>query len=80
MIVGQNAGHVEFELQSACIGCTLCTPAGTADPNVVLAYALRYTTAFFARELLGDSSVGATFDGAGGPSDVAAGLVTITAK
>jgi hypothetical protein len=80
LIVGQNAGHVELELQSACIGCTLCTPAGTADPDVVLAYAVRYTTAFFARELLGDSSVGATFDGAGGSGDVAAGLVTITSK
>lgn len=80
LIVGQNVGHVEYEVQSACVGCTLCTPAGTADPDVALAFAVRYTTAFFARELLGDSSVGTTFDGAGGPSDVAAGLVTITSK
>src|SRR5580704_14340549 len=80
LVVGQNAGHVELELQSACVACAICTPAGTADPTVVLAYAVRYTTAFFARELLGDTSVGATFDGAGGPGDVAAGLVTITSK
>jgi hypothetical protein len=80
LIVGENAGHVELELQSACVGCALCTPAGTADPDVVLAYGVRYTTAFFARELLGDSSIGATFDGAGGSDDVAAGLVTISAK
>jgi Chlorophyllase enzyme len=80
LIVGLNAGHVELELQAACIACSICTPSGTADPDVVLAYAVRYTTAFFARELLGDSSVGATFDGAGGSGDVAAGLVTITSK
>jgi len=80
LIVGKNAGHIELELQSACTACTICTPSGTADPDVVLAYAVRYTTAFFARELLGDSSVGAAFDGVGGPNDVAAGLVTITSK
>jgi fermentation-respiration switch protein FrsA (DUF1100 family) len=80
LIVGLKAGHVELELQSGCTACTICTPSGTADPDVVLAYSVRYTTAFFARELLGDSSVGAAFDGAGGPSDVAAGRVTIMSK
>ena len=80
LIVGKNAGHVELELQSGCTACTICTPAGTANPDVVLDYAVRYTTAFFARELLGDASVGAAFDGVGGPADVAAGLVTITSK
>src|SRR5262249_1331080 len=36
--------------------------------------------AFFARELLGDAAVGDTFQGAGAPADVAAGLVEITSK
>lgn len=80
LIVGIGAGHTELELQSACSICSICSPSGTADPNVVLAYAVRYTTAFFARELLGDSSVGADFAGAGGPADVAAMRTTITTK
>jgi hypothetical protein len=80
LIIGLGAGHVELELSSACTACTICSPSGTADPDVVLAYSVRYATAFFARELLGDSSVGAAFDGTGGPDDVAAGKVTITSK
>jgi hypothetical protein len=80
LLVGQGAGHVDFESPAGCVGCTLCTPSGTADPSVVLAYALRYFTAFFARELLGDASVGPAFEGAGAPADVAAGLVTVTSK
>jgi hypothetical protein len=80
LLVGQGAGHVDFESAAGCTGCGICTPAGTADPDVVLAYAVRYFTAFFARELLGDASVGPAFEGAGAPGDVAAGLVTVTSK
>ena len=46
----------------------------------MLAYSQRYLTAFFARELLDDASVGATFEGAGALGDVAAGLVVVNAK
>ena len=53
---------------------------GTANQQVVLRYAVRYLTAFFARELLGDASVGKTFQGAGATADEAAGLVQITSK
>jgi hypothetical protein len=53
---------------------------GTANPQVVLDYAVRYLTAFFARELLGDSSVGTTFQGAGATADLAAGLIQVTSK
>ena len=77
LIVGLGAGHTQLEVASACTGCGACSPSGTADPDVVLAYAVRYFAAFFARELLGDASVGPLFEGAGGPEDVAAGLVTI---
>ncbi len=77
LIIGVGAGHTELEVASGCTACYVCYPAGTADPNVVLAYAVRYLTAFFARELLGDTAVGAHFEGAGGPEDIAAGRVTI---
>jgi hypothetical protein len=80
LIVGIGAGHIELESQDACTACTICSPNGTADPNVVLSYTVRYFTAFFARELLGDSSVGAAFEGAGVDADVAAGRVSITSK
>lgn len=80
LIVGLGAGHVQLELASACNLCSICSPNGTADPDVVLAYATRYLTAFFARELLGDASIGASFEGALGPDDVAAQRVTITTK
>jgi hypothetical protein len=80
LVVGINAGHTQLETASGCTACTICSPSGTADSNVVLAYATRYLTAFFARELLGDASVGAAFDGAGGPGDVAAQRVTIMSK
>jgi hypothetical protein len=58
--------------------CFICTPFGTAANQVVLGYSVRYLTAFFARELLGDVSVGETFDGAGAQADVASGLIQIT--
>lgn len=77
LVVGLGAGHTQLELASACTACSICSPSGTADGDVVLAYAVRYFTAFFARELLADGAVGARFEGAGGPADVAAGLVTI---
>ena len=79
-IVGLGAGHVQLEDPTGCSVCTICSPTGTADSAVVLAYATRYLTAFFARELLGDTSVGADFSGAGGPADVAASRVTIATK
>jgi dienelactone hydrolase len=80
LITAVDASHTEFEVQSSCVDCALCTPMGSANQQVVLAYAVRYLTAFFARELLGDTSVGTTFQGAGGPADQAAGLVQITSK
>lgn len=75
-----GAGHVQFQDPEGCSLCGLCTPAGTADAAVVLDYSVRYLTAFFARELLGDASVGAAFEGAGAAADIAAGRVSITAK
>jgi len=80
LLLGNGAGHTQLEVASACTACGLCSPSGTVDSNVVLAYATRYFFAFFARELLGDTSVGAKFDGAGAPADVAAGLITVTSK
>jgi hypothetical protein len=79
-IVGLGAGHLQFIPQNVCSICSLCTPAGTASSDVVLAYALRYLTAFFARELLGDTRVGPRLEGAGTSADVAAGLITMTSK
>jgi len=79
-IVALNASHTQFEDQSGCVACGLCTPMGSAGDAVVLAYSVRYLTAFFARELLGDTGVGAAFQGAGATADVAAGLITITTK
>jgi hypothetical protein len=80
LITAVNASHTEFEVQSACVDCGVCVPMGTANQQVVLAYAVRYLTAFFARELLGVASVGTTFQGAGATADQAAGLVQITSK
>jgi hypothetical protein len=68
-----------FEVPSECEFCSFCT-AGTASQAQVIAYAERYLMAFFARQLLGDTSVGAAFEGAGASQDVAAGLVTIESK
>jgi hypothetical protein len=80
LVKALGAGHVQLEDPATCNACGLCSPAGTADTNVVLAYSVRYLTAFFARELLGDASVGAGFAGAGAAADTAAGRVTITTK
>jgi hypothetical protein len=78
-VTGIGVGHTQLEDQNHCGECSICTPAGTADPAVALEAATRYLTAFFARELLGDKSVGAAFEGAGAAADIAKGVVTINA-
>ncbi len=79
-VTAVGAGHTQLEDQTSCSACNLCTPAGTADSKTVLAHALRYLTAFFARELLADTRVGAAFEGAGAAADIAAGRVKIVSK
>ena len=78
-ITAIDADHTMFELPADCSFCTLCT-AGTASQPTVLATAVRYLTAYFARQLLGDASVGAAFEGAGIDQDVSAGIVSIVSK
>jgi hypothetical protein len=68
-----------FGSPNNCSLCSLCT-AGTASQTLVESTAVRYLTAYFARQLLGDASVGATFAGAGASEDVAAGTVQIESK
>jgi hypothetical protein len=80
LVAFNGANHTQFEAPSGCTLCDLCMPAGTADENVVLAAAVRYFTAFFARELLGDTTVGPAFEGAGAAADVDAGVVAISSK
>jgi len=80
LIVGNGAGHTQLEPASACSLCNICSPSGTADPNVVLGYAVHYLVAFFARELLGDTSVGPAFEGVGIADDVASGKLTVSSK
>jgi len=80
VIVGIGAGHTQFEDPAGCVACGLCTPQGTAQSTTVLDYSVRYLTAFFARELLGDQTVGPTFDGVGAGADIAAGLITVGSK
>lgn len=76
-----GAAHPQFEDLSNCSSCLLpCSPAGTANSQAVLALAMRYLTAFFARELLGDASVGMLLQGAGATADESAGVITITSK
>lgn len=70
-----DAGHTHLEEAAECVACGLCTPEGPADKASTLATAVRYTTAFFARELLRDSQVGPGFDGAGVQADLAKGTV-----
>jgi hypothetical protein len=79
MLTAVGADHTQFEDPASCSFCTLCT-AGSADGKVVLAYSVRYLTAFFARQLLGDASVGVAFQGAGAPADIAAGRVQVASK
>lgn len=78
-ITAVGADHTQFEDPASCALCTLCQK-GSADGATVLRYSVRYLTAFFARELLGDARVGAALDGAGLGADVAAGLVQSTSK
>jgi dienelactone hydrolase len=78
-ITAIDADHTMFEDPSSCSFCTLCT-AGTASQPVILATAVRYLTAFFARQLLGDASVGAAFEGAGAAQDVATGTTQLESK
>jgi hypothetical protein len=78
LLIGLGAGHMDFA--PTCVLCGICTPGGNIDPNLVLDYSLRYVTAFFARELLGDVSVGPAFEGAGVNLDSAAGLIQIQSK
>jgi chlorophyllase len=78
-ITAVGADHTMFEDPAQCSFCSLCVK-GTADQATVLGYSVRYLMAFFARELLGDASVGATFGGAGASLDEAAGLVTLMSK
>jgi chlorophyllase-like protein len=76
-----NASHPQFEDLGGCSVCGLaCSPMGTANSEAVLDDAIRYLTAYFARELLGDSSVGPLFQGAGAPADEASGAITIVSK
>jgi len=74
-----NADHTMFQDQTSCTFCGVCTK-GTALPSAVLSTSIRYLTAFFARELLGDTSVGAAFQGAGAATDVASKIITIVSK
>ncbi len=74
-----NADHTMFEDPASCFACAACTP-GTATATTVLSGAVRYLTAYFARELLGDAMVGAAFEGAGAGADVAAGAVGVESK
>ncbi len=79
VITALDADHTMFQDPANCRFCSLCTK-GTATPSTVLGYSVRYLTAFFARELLGDKSVGAAFEGAGATADVKAGLIQIASK
>jgi hypothetical protein len=78
-ITAINADHTMFEDPASCSFCALCT-AGTADQTLILATAVRYVTAFFARQLLGDAAVGAAFAGAGTGQDIAAGVIQVVSK
>lgn len=80
MITALGAGHTQLQDTGDCVGCAACTPGGDADDAVVLTYAVRYLSAFFARELLDDAAVGAGFAGAGAAVDVTAGRVTIETR
>jgi Chlorophyllase enzyme len=80
-IVVANASHSQFEDVGNCSICgLLCSPMGTANSQAVLDLAIRYLTADFARLLLGDTSVGSLFQGAGAPADEASGAITMMSK
>jgi hypothetical protein len=75
-----NADHTQFQDPLVCDFCSVCTPKGTANTADVLNQSVRYLTAFFARELLGDSSVGVTLQGANTAGDVTAGRIQLESK
>jgi hypothetical protein len=75
-----NASHTQFENLGGSAGGVICSPLGTANQQTVLDLALKYLTAFFAMELLGDSSVGSLLQGEGVAADEAAGLITLVSK
>ena len=79
MITAAGADHTMFEDAASCSFCWLCSK-GTADAQEVLAYSVRYLTAFFARELLKDKRVGARFEGAGAEAGIEAGRIEISVK
>jgi hypothetical protein len=76
----ENSGHMQFLDESKGVAVSYCTPEGTADSATVLSTAVHYLMAFFARELLGDASVGAAFAGAGAPADIASGKIKVVSK
>jgi hypothetical protein len=75
-----NASHTQFENLGGSAGGVICSPLGTANQKTVLDLALKYLTAFFAMNLLGDSSVGPQLQGEGVAADEAAGLITLVSK
>jgi dienelactone hydrolase len=79
MITAVGADHTMFEDPANCSLCWLCFK-GQADGSEVLAYSVRYLTAFFARELLKDRRVGSKFEGAGAAEDVNAGRIEISVE
>jgi predicted dienelactone hydrolase len=80
LLTAIDADHTDFAMP--CVGCILACGArtGTADPATVRDYTARYLMAFFARELLGDDTVGPALEGAGSLLDEAAGLVHVSSK
>jgi dienelactone hydrolase len=78
-ITAVGANHPMFVEPASCVLCGFCNK-GTADQTVVLGYSSRYLTAFFARELKGDTQVGAAFEGAGAAADVSSGAISIVSK
>ncbi len=79
MMTAVGADHTMFEDPANCSLCWLCSK-GAANGTEVLAYSVRYLTAFFARELLKDRRVGNRFEGAGAAEDVNAGRISISMK
>jgi dienelactone hydrolase len=80
LLLAIQADHTDFA--TPCVGCLIACGArtATADPATVRDYSTRYFMAFFARELLGDTTVGPVLEGAGTLLDEAAGLVAISSK
>ena len=75
-----NASHTQFENVGGSVGGIVCSPMGSANTQAVIDLAMKYMTAFFAMNLLGDSSVGPQFQGQGVAADEAAGRITLVSK